>query len=411
MFAFESMFKNITLLQSSDFPRWHSLEEPLRLNLHKPIDDDQPKEISVGWSSHSSETEQFFITSPLDDVVMLRLLIESRDIDAKIREKRVDKKVKELQADGTILDDEQIAKIRNEIRLEMLSQAVSHYSAVYVLIDYTTGFIALSSTANADVLLAKSALKQLADESSIHYVIEMVTGDSLTNCIRHGAIGNGIELSGSVVGKYGKCKLKLENADLSSEALCDVLRFFEFSEATFSCFIKTDKGYSWRYVSGKLKANGDLCSLAWSIDNETLDEICDRADYDNAMFMEFIKLLRQLLGQLVISFVGFDEYASPEWILDVANRTPLIEEKTILSPGIDHELYATAKAHVINANVVSISALQRDMKIGYSTASSLIELLEKNGVVSEPNDLGIRSLLNVKLGSAAVLGESHDSAD
>ena len=66
---------------------------------------------------------------------------------------------------------------------------------------------------------------------------------------------------------------------------------------------------------------------------------------------------------------------------------------------------------MINANVVSISALQREMKIGYSTASSLIELLEKNGVVSEPNDLGIRSLLNVKLGSAAVLGESHDSAD
>lgn len=411
MFAFDSMFKNITLLQSSDFPRWFSLEEPLRLNLHKPIDDEQPEDLSVGWSSHSSETEQFYLTNPSGDAVLLRLLIESRDIDAKIREKRVDKKVKELQADGTILDDEQIAKIRNEIRLDMLSQAVSHYSAVYVLVDYITGFIVLSSTAKADVLLAKSALKQLADDSYIGYAEQMVNEQSLTQCIRRGAIGNGIELSGSVVGKYDKCKLKLENADLTSEALSVMLDFFEFSEATFSSFIKTDAGYSWRYVSGKLKANGDLCSLAWSIDDETLDEIYDRADSENAMFMEFIKLLRQLLGQLVISFVGFDEYTSPDWILAVADRTPLIEDKTILSPGIDHELYATAKAHVINANVVSISALQRVMQIGYSTASSLIELLEKNGVVSGPDDLGVRSLLNVKLGSAAMLGERHDSAD
>ncbi|XLV70936.1 DNA translocase FtsK (plasmid) [Ralstonia syzygii subsp. celebesensis] len=56
-------------------------------------------------------------------------------------------------------------------------------------------------------------------------------------------------------------------------------------------------------------------------------------------------------------------------------------------------LYEQAKAHVIAERRVSISMVQRHLKIGYSRAAKLIELLEQNGVVSTPDANGLREIL------------------
>jgi len=56
------------------------------------------------------------------------------------------------------------------------------------------------------------------------------------------------------------------------------------------------------------------------------------------------------------------------------------------------ETYETAKSVVIKEQKASISLLQRRMKIGYTLALSLMSQLEENGVVTEQNPIGVRSL-------------------
>ena len=57
------------------------------------------------------------------------------------------------------------------------------------------------------------------------------------------------------------------------------------------------------------------------------------------------------------------------------------------------KLYIQAKARVIKDKNCSISYIQRKLEIGYNRARIIIELLEKNGVVSTPNKNGIRKII------------------
>ncbi|MEA3289219.1 MAG: DNA translocase FtsK [Campylobacterota bacterium] len=57
------------------------------------------------------------------------------------------------------------------------------------------------------------------------------------------------------------------------------------------------------------------------------------------------------------------------------------------------ELYESAKMVVINDKKSSISYLQRKLKIGYNRSATIIEQLEKTGVLSEANAKGNREIL------------------
>lgn len=57
------------------------------------------------------------------------------------------------------------------------------------------------------------------------------------------------------------------------------------------------------------------------------------------------------------------------------------------------ELYDEAKEVILSDEKTSISYLQRRLKIGYNRAATIIEQLEKMGVLSEPNSKGQRDIL------------------
>jgi len=62
--------------------------------------------------------------------------------------------------------------------------------------------------------------------------------------------------------------------------------------------------------------------------------------------------------------------------------------------GLDEDsLFDEAMQTVKELNRVSISALQRKMKIGYNRAANLIEQLQRAGIVTEPDERGARSLV------------------
>ena len=56
-------------------------------------------------------------------------------------------------------------------------------------------------------------------------------------------------------------------------------------------------------------------------------------------------------------------------------------------------LYNQAVDLVMRENKASTSFIQRHLQIGYNKAAGIIELLEKNGIVSEANHVGKREVL------------------
>ena len=64
-----------------------------------------------------------------------------------------------------------------------------------------------------------------------------------------------------------------------------------------------------------------------------------------------------------------------------------------LGENISENLYLRAKSILIGSRVVSISLLQRRLKIGYSHALDLMVQLEESGVVTSLDSLGFRTLI------------------
>ena len=64
-----------------------------------------------------------------------------------------------------------------------------------------------------------------------------------------------------------------------------------------------------------------------------------------------------------------------------------------LSDGVLDELYEDAKMIVINDKKTSISYLQRRLQIGYNRSATIIEQLEQQGILSQPNAKGNREIV------------------
>ena len=60
----------------------------------------------------------------------------------------------------------------------------------------------------------------------------------------------------------------------------------------------------------------------------------------------------------------------------------------------DDEYYPQAVDLVKGTKRASISFLQRQMQLGYNRAARIIEAMESEGIISKPNNIGIRKILD-----------------
>ncbi|WP_345978391.1 DNA translocase FtsK [Sulfurimonas sp. HSL3-2] len=82
------------------------------------------------------------------------------------------------------------------------------------------------------------------------------------------------------------------------------------------------------------------------------------------------------------------------------DKSFLLEDSELTSKGGSGEvyeeldaLYEEAKNIILAEKKTSISYLQRRLQIGYNRSANIIEQLEQNGVLSEPNSKGIREII------------------
>jgi S-DNA-T family DNA segregation ATPase FtsK/SpoIIIE len=71
----------------------------------------------------------------------------------------------------------------------------------------------------------------------------------------------------------------------------------------------------------------------------------------------------------------------------------LNKEGNFLSKSKEKDIYAQAVNIVRTERKSSVSYIQRSLKIGYNRAANIVEEMEKNGILSEPNHLKKREIL------------------
>lgn len=72
----------------------------------------------------------------------------------------------------------------------------------------------------------------------------------------------------------------------------------------------------------------------------------------------------------------------------------------------EKQLYLQAQGLVLSSQKASTSWLQRQLRIGYNAASKLIERMEADGLVSAPNHVGSREVLEKTHPSLELLAEA-----
>lgn len=395
-------FQNITLFEFNKECRYNraAIIEAATVKRHQVINDDAPVDLAMGFSSYDVDSDMFDLARGNPDFIMLRFIVENRDVNTKRVTKLVDKKKAALEAGGKILDLDQILQLTNEVKKVELSQAPSTVAVVHVLLDLVVGTGMVSSTSKLLLGLVLQAVNQLSDDIQMTYRIDMAKDmpNGFSHWVRAGNIGNGLVLGGNIKAHYGKCKLTLENADLTTDLLSELLDYFKFSEISFSGHLVTEAGFTHRYVSGRMKDSGQLVGLKWLLDDDTIEQVYDRGDYDAANFDAHAQLWRMLIGQLTINVYTPGSESRNGYLVDVFARTCGSDSQPKpISDDIDNLLYQSVVQWVVDNDRCSVSSIQRYLKVGYNTAARLVEELEKQGVVSEPGHNGTREVLTKRM--------------
>jgi hypothetical protein len=101
-------------------------------------------------------------------------------------------------------------------------------------------------------------------------------------------------------------------------------------------------------------------------------------------------------------------------LADVANdRSDVISGVSFDDEGDDDELYEQAKEEVINAGKASTSYIQRKLRVGYSRAARLMDLLEQNGVIGPSDGAKAREVIigNTNINTETDPPETEDSEE
>ena len=90
------------------------------------------------------------------------------------------------------------------------------------------------------------------------------------------------------------------------------------------------------------------------------------------------------------------QFGEPDYVDEILSHGGLDDSSSGASGnggGEEDPLYDQAVKYVISSGKTSISAVQRQMRIGYNRAARLVDQMEAAGVLSAPEHNGNRSLM------------------
>lgn len=91
------------------------------------------------------------------------------------------------------------------------------------------------------------------------------------------------------------------------------------------------------------------------------------------------------------------QQGAPDYLLDVTEQNDDDGVDSFFTPtdenNADQELYNRALALIQNEKYASTSYIQRKLRIGYNRSARIIEQMQEQGIISEPNHIGRREVL------------------
>jgi S-DNA-T family DNA segregation ATPase FtsK/SpoIIIE len=200
-----------------------------------------------------------------------------------------------------------------------------------------------------------------------------------------------------------------------------IVRLAQMSRATGIHLILSTQRPSVNVITGLIKANIPsrlALQVASQIDSRTIldtpgaesllgrgDMLFQGADMSKPERMQAANIPEDEIKNIV----AFIKKKNPRLSDHIVMSETLEDEKSIVGVNFedgesDDPLYEDAKRAVIEAGKASTSYLQRKLKVGYSRAARLIDLLEENGIVGPADGAKPREVMSG--GSRSVSTES-----
>lgn len=333
------------------------------------------QERSVGFVQPTGDGPHAFA---VNGMFMLALCIEKKVLPASVVKEAFAARVAEYEK----LCGHKPGKIdrrnlKEDTRDALLSQAFSTKKVVRAWIDPNRGLLAVDTASKADAELFIACLLRSLDKGldlrPYNTVLDPVA--AMTAWIAgEPPSGFTVDTDTTFTGNNGAL-VKFANTTLEA---VDVSRQLHAGKRVTRLALTFEDGVSFTLSSGcVLRRVSPLKTLMKQKNEEALTFAAD--------FLIMAAEYGRLIGALTESLDGLAPVEKPE-------ETPAQDDT-----GDDDPAYEQARAIVIGEQKASISLVQRHLRIGYNRAASLLEEMEKRGVVSTMNNTsGMRTVLIAK---------------
>lgn len=340
----------------------------------------------VNAMHHSSGT---YCHALNDDVFVLTMRRQEKLLPKKVINEELQPKIDALQLEkGRPLGRKEKKALEEELIQTLLPRAFSQSTQMNAIIDKASGYMLVdtSSAGRAEDLLSMlrkglgslPALPWIDGNKLSGSMQTWLTGENLPEGI---TLGHAVKL---VAPDEEGAKASFDNQILTALDVQNQLEDKLVVEMVLSCAER---------CTFKIKDNGGLSQIKW---HEFITNTNDELGWDdlvlrlNADLLLIVDQMRSIIAA-ILEVVG--EPAGLTAVDSVSVESPANQSAPDSDDNAPDSLYAQAVEFVTTTRKVSVSAVQRQFRIGYSRAARLVEDMEAGGIVSGPGHNGNREVI------------------
>ena len=286
-------------------------------------------------------------------------------------------------------------ELKESILFSMMETAYNKSSLLYAFIDMEKGLIIVNSSSfnKAEELLALLR-KSLGTLPVVPMFANVDLDVYLTSWLSDYKSPEGFKIGGDAHLEEPDDKAaqtKFKGQDLSSDEV--KAHLLSGSQVT-----KLQLSYQDR-LTFDLETNGQIKRLNYGGGLKEENADISNEEMSKKLDADFILATSEIIEMLTQLFVrGFDDssFASTNDLEISVDKTPDLKQSLVdylhTEPSED-PFYEDAVSYVKESKKASVSSLQRKLRIGYNRAARLIEEMELQGIVTEPQHNGAREVL------------------
>lgn len=325
---------------------------------------------TTGWVSPLGEA----LSHTANGQILIVLQREEKIMPAPVIKQALQLKVEKLESEQQRpLGKSERDSLRDEVVQELLPRAFSKFTKTRIWINPADGLIVVDAPSAKKAEDALALLRKcLGSLPIIPLCMENPIELTLTNWLRNGNLPAGFTLQDAAELKGlldGSGTVRVTDQDLTGD---------EISTSIQAGKQVTKLALEWRDRIGFILA-GDASLKNLKFAGTLIEQNSDNEDFAAQFDADFVLMAGELKALIIDLIVALGGEATP----DITAPTDLP----------DQELYEKAAQYVRESGRTSISAIQRQFRIGYNRAAGLIEHMEADGIVSAPAHDGTRSVM------------------